>query len=109
VHGGPVAWGDHHALGIADLSQPLFGDAVQVLEGEVPVFWACGATPQLVAMQCRPPLCVTHAPGHMFVSDVSNEALAGAGDGGSNACGDGAGGAGGNGGGGGGVTEQSLT
>ncbi|KAG5178460.1 hypothetical protein JKP88DRAFT_168875 [Tribonema minus] len=79
VHGAPVAWGDPRALGIDDLAAPLFGDAVPLRAGEVPVFWACGATPQLVAMQCAPPLCVAHAPGHMFVADVTNEALAGPG------------------------------
>jgi uncharacterized protein YcsI (UPF0317 family) len=76
VHGAPIHWGDPTAIGIADLSKPLFSDAVEMRESDVPVFWACGATPQLVVMQARPPLCITHAPGHMLVCDVTNEELA---------------------------------
>jgi uncharacterized protein YcsI (UPF0317 family) len=76
VHGSPVHCGDPTAIGIAELYEPLFGDAVVLRKGDVPVFWACGATPQLVVMQARPPLCITHAPGHMLVCDVTNEELA---------------------------------
>jgi uncharacterized protein YcsI (UPF0317 family) len=70
VHGAPVHVGDPEALGIQDLSRPDYGDPVEIREGEVPVFWACGVTPQAVAVASRPDLMITHAPGHMFVSDV---------------------------------------
>lgn len=70
VHGGPVHVGDPAALGIADLSTPDFGDPVECEPGDVPVFWACGVTPQAVLMTSRPPFAITHAPGHMLVTDV---------------------------------------
>jgi uncharacterized protein YcsI (UPF0317 family) len=69
-HGAPVHLGDPVAIGIADLSRPDFGDAVEVRQGEIPVFWACGVTPQAVVMESRPPLVLTHKPGHMFVTDL---------------------------------------
>jgi uncharacterized protein YcsI (UPF0317 family) len=75
AHGAPVHVGDPAALGVRDLSRPDFGDAVDVRPGEVPVFWACGVTPQAVAMQARPPLLLTHAPGHMFLTDLRDEDL----------------------------------
>ena len=77
VHGRPVHTGDPSALGIVDLCAPDFGDAVSILKGEVPVFWACGVTPQEALVRARIPLAITHAPGHMFVTDVRNAALAG--------------------------------
>lgn len=70
VHGAPVHVGAADALGIVDLGAPDFGDAVQAEPGDVPVFWACGVTPQAALMASRPPFAITHAPGHMFVSDV---------------------------------------
>lgn len=70
VHGAPVHVGDPAALGIADLARPDFGDPVRIEPGEIPVFWACGVTPQAAVMASRVPFAVTHAPGHMFVSDV---------------------------------------
>jgi uncharacterized protein YcsI (UPF0317 family) len=70
VHGAPVHVGAPEALGIADLSAPDYGDPVDVHEGDVPVFWACGVTPQAALMASRPPFAITHAPGHMFVTDV---------------------------------------
>jgi uncharacterized protein YcsI (UPF0317 family) len=76
VHGAPVHLGDPADIGIRDLRAPDFGDAVTIRPGEVPVFWACGVTPQAVAMQAKPPLMLTHAPGHMFITDLRNEALA---------------------------------
>jgi uncharacterized protein YcsI (UPF0317 family) len=76
VHGAPVHVGDPAALGIADLDAPDYGDPVEVRAGEVPVFWACGVTPQAVAAASRPELMITHAPGHMFVTDVPDETLA---------------------------------
>jgi uncharacterized protein YcsI (UPF0317 family) len=69
VHGAPVHVGDPAAIGIADVARPDLGEAVDIRPGEVPVFWACGVTPQAVAMASRPPLMITHAPGHMFVTD----------------------------------------
>jgi uncharacterized protein YcsI (UPF0317 family) len=76
VHGAPVHLGDPATVGIRDLQAPDFGDAVTIRPGEVPVFWACGVTPQAVAMQAKPPLMLTHAPGHMFITDLRNEELA---------------------------------
>lgn len=69
MHGGPVHVGDPAALGIGDLASPDYGDAVPVREGEVPVFWACGVTPQAVALESGVPFMITHAPGHMFITD----------------------------------------
>ena len=76
VHGAPVHIGDPAAIGIGDLAHPDFGDAVDIYEGEVPVFWACGVTPQAAAMQSKPSLMITHSPGHMFVTDLRDEELA---------------------------------
>lgn len=75
VHGAPVHIGDAEAIGIRDLSRPDYGDPATIKEGEVPVFWACGVTPQAVAVQSRPPMMITHAPGHMFITDVRDEEL----------------------------------
>jgi uncharacterized protein YcsI (UPF0317 family) len=76
VHGAPVHFGAPAAIGIADLSRPDYGDAVDILPGEVPVFWACGVTPQAALIAARPEVCVTHAPGCMLVTDRLNTALA---------------------------------
>jgi uncharacterized protein YcsI (UPF0317 family) len=70
VHGAPVHVGSPASLGIADLGSPDFGDPVDLHEGDVPVFWACGVTPQAALMASRPPFAITHAPGNMFVTDV---------------------------------------
>jgi len=70
ARGDPHRVGDPAALGIDDLGTPDFGDAVEVREGEVPVFWACGVTPQAAVMESRPPLAISHAPGHMLVTDA---------------------------------------
>ena len=69
THGAPVHIGDPAAIGIGDLSQPDYGDPVELCPGEEPVFWACGVTPQAVALNCKPPLMITHAPGKMFITD----------------------------------------
>ena len=69
MHGAPVHIGNPAALGIADLTAPDFGDAVALNRNEVPVFWACGVTPQAVTLHARPPLAIFHAPGHMFITD----------------------------------------
>jgi uncharacterized protein YcsI (UPF0317 family) len=76
VHGVPVHIGSPERIGIADLSMPDFGETVEVMEGEIPVFWACGVTPQAALVDARPDICITHTPGHMFVSDILNEELA---------------------------------
>ncbi len=76
THGAPVHIGDPDAIGIADLARPDFGDPTDFADGEVPVFWACGVTPQAVAMTVKPPLMITHAPGHMFITDVGDEDIA---------------------------------
>jgi uncharacterized protein YcsI (UPF0317 family) len=69
MHGAPVHLGDPASIGIVDIAKPDLGDPVEIRAGEVPVFWACGVTPQAVAMASRPPLMITHAPGHMFLTD----------------------------------------
>lgn len=75
VHGAPIHIGDPAGIGIADLNKPDFGDPVTVRPGEVPVFWPCGVTPQAALMASKPPFAITHAPGHMLVTDVKNIAL----------------------------------
>lgn len=70
VHGAPVHIGDPALLGIADLKKPDFGDPARVEPGEVHVFWACGVTPQAAVMASGVPFAITHAPGHMFITDV---------------------------------------
>ena len=69
THGAPIHIGDPTAIGIKDISRPDFGDSVEILSGEEPVFWACGVTPQAVALNSKPSLMITHAPGHRFITD----------------------------------------
>jgi uncharacterized protein YcsI (UPF0317 family) len=76
VHGAPVHIGLPAAIGIDDLAKPDYGDAVPVRSDELPVFWACGVTPQAVIAQVRPDFCVTHAPGCMLITDLRNSQLA---------------------------------
>lgn len=76
VHGAPVHLGDPSLIGIRDLGQPDYGDAVAVLPDELPVFWACGVTPQAAIEQARPDFCITHAPGAMLITDLTNPELA---------------------------------
>jgi uncharacterized protein YcsI (UPF0317 family) len=76
VHGAPVHLGDPKAIGVADLSRPDYGDAVEVRPDELPLFWACGVTPQAALRQARPPLAITHAPGSMLITDLFNHQLA---------------------------------
>ena len=73
VHGAPVHVGSPGSIGIKDLHAPDFGDPVTINPGEVPVFWACGVTPQAVAMKTKPEIMMTHAPGHMFICDTRDE------------------------------------
>ncbi|MCQ2006216.1 putative hydro-lyase [Rhizobium sp. NRK18] len=76
VHGAPVHIGDPGDIGIADIAKPDYGDAVTVREGEIPVFWACGVTPQAAIVRAKPEFSITHAPGHMLVTDLVNADLA---------------------------------
>jgi uncharacterized protein YcsI (UPF0317 family) len=76
LHGAPVHVGTPSSLGIEDLSRPDFGDPVAFEDGDVPVFWACGVTSQAALMASRPPFAITHAPGHMFVTDARDETMA---------------------------------
>jgi uncharacterized protein YcsI (UPF0317 family) len=76
VHGAPVHIGAPEALGISDLDNPDWGEPMPLRPGEVPVFWACGVTPQAIAMEARPSLMITHAPGHMFLTDIPIASLA---------------------------------
>ena len=73
VHGAPIHIGNPQSIGIQDIGKPDFGDAVTIKQGEVPVFWACGVTPQAVAMESKPSMMITHAPGHMFITDLKSE------------------------------------
>lgn len=75
AHGVPVHFGDPAALGISDIEKPDFGEPVDCREGEVPLFWACGVTPQAAVMEAKPPLAITHAPGHMFLTDLKDTEL----------------------------------
>lgn len=76
VHGAPVHIGLPGAIGIRDLAQPDYGDVVPVAADELPVFWACGVTPQAVIAETRPDFCITHAPGCMLITDLRNSRLA---------------------------------
>ena len=76
VHGAPIHIGDPSQIGIKDINKPEFGDSSKINEGEVPVFWACGVTPQSIAMTSKPELMITHAPGYMFICDPKDEDLA---------------------------------
>ena len=76
VHGAPVHIGDPLSIGIADLAKPDYGDAVQLQADEIPVFWACGVTPQAAIVQAQPDFCITHAPGAMLITDLLNHHLA---------------------------------
>lgn len=76
VHGAPVHLGLPEAIGVKDLATPDYGDAVPVKSDELPVFWACGVTPQAVIATVKPEFCVTHAPGSMLITDLRNSKLA---------------------------------
>jgi uncharacterized protein YcsI (UPF0317 family) len=76
VHGSPVHVGLPEMIGIENLAQPWAGDPTEVRADELPVFWACGITPQSVVLEARPSLCITHSPGHMLVTDLTNASLA---------------------------------
>lgn len=74
AHGAPIAVGDPAQIGISDLARPDWGDAVEIRPGEVPVYWACGVTPQNVLLDAGLPICITHSPGHMLIADVAEDA-----------------------------------
>jgi uncharacterized protein YcsI (UPF0317 family) len=76
VHGAPVHLGDPALIGIADISRPDYGDTVEIMPDEIPVFWACGVTPQEAIRHARLPLVITHQPGYMLVTDILNASLA---------------------------------
>jgi uncharacterized protein YcsI (UPF0317 family) len=76
VHGAPVHLGDPSLIGITDIGCPDYGDPVDIGANEIPVFWACGVTPQAVIAAIRPTFCITHAPGYMLVTDLLNSQLA---------------------------------
>lgn len=75
AHGQPVQVGQPSVIGVQDIAQPDYGQAVSVRDGEVPIFWACGVTPQNALRNAKLPLVITHAPGHMFVADITNDQL----------------------------------
>ncbi|OOR91051.1 DUF1445 domain-containing protein [Moraxella caviae] len=75
VHGTPVHIGNPEYIGITDIQRPDFGEMVTIHEHETPVFWACGVTPQSIVMNSKPDFCITHAPGHMLITDVKNANL----------------------------------
>jgi len=77
VHGSPVHIGFPEQIGISDLARPWAGDPTEVRADELPLFWACGITPQSVVLEAKPSLCITHSPGHMLVTDVPNASLEG--------------------------------
>jgi uncharacterized protein YcsI (UPF0317 family) len=83
-HGAPVHVGDPAALGVRDLSRPEWGEPVTIRAGEVPVFWACGVTSQVALLGAlrsgELDRALTHAPGHMFVADTTNDELLRRGD-----------------------------
>jgi uncharacterized protein YcsI (UPF0317 family) len=76
VHGAPVHIGFPESIGITDLMRPDFGDPPEIKPGQLPVFWGCGVTPQVAVEAARPPLCITHKPGAMLITDKPNDALA---------------------------------
>jgi len=76
VHGAPVHLGDPAQIGIHNIDAPDYGETSEIRPGEMPVFWACGVTPQQAIRSARPPLAITHKPGHMLVSDIRNSHLA---------------------------------
>lgn len=72
VHGAPIHIGDPQLIGIGNIEKPDYGDPVPIGEGQIPVFWACGVTPQNAIKKIKPEFCITHAAGHMLVTDLLN-------------------------------------
>ncbi len=75
VHGAPLQIGDAEKIGVFDLQKPDYGEAVDLYDGEIPVFWPCGVTPQAAIENAKPPIVITHSPGHMFITDILNSEL----------------------------------
>jgi uncharacterized protein YcsI (UPF0317 family) len=75
VHGAPIHFGTPEEIGISDLEHPDFGDPVTIKLGELPMFWACGVTPHLALAEAKPPLAITHSPGCMLITDVTDDDL----------------------------------
>jgi uncharacterized protein YcsI (UPF0317 family) len=76
MHGTPVHIGAPEEIGVGDLQKPDYGVPVAVGANDVPLFWACGVTPQQVCLASRPPFMISHAPGHMFITDIRDEEMA---------------------------------
>lgn len=76
VHGAPIHLGDPALIGIENIAVPDYGDPVAMGEDELPVFWACGVTPQVALENAGLPLAITHSPGCMLVTDLRNSHLA---------------------------------
>lgn len=76
THGSPVHFGDPKAIGIEDIMKPEYGDPPVIEEGEVPVFWACGITPQVVMANAKPEICITHKAAHMLITDLPSKGSA---------------------------------
>ena len=74
AHGAPVHWGNPETIGISDITAPDWGDPTPIQDGEVAVFWACGVTPQAAITRAELPLCITHKPGQMLITDISDTA-----------------------------------
>ncbi|GHU73925.1 UPF0317 protein YcsI [Clostridia bacterium] len=75
VHGAPIHIGNPSLIGINNIDKPDYGEAVTIHPGEEPVFWPCGVTPQVAVLNAKPEIAITHAPGHMLVTDIRNAAL----------------------------------
>lgn len=75
VHGTPIHIGNPKAIGIENINDPDYGEAVTIHQNEIPVFWGCGVTPQSVALDAKPEIMITHSPGHMFITDIKNSEL----------------------------------
>jgi len=75
VHGAPVHMGSPEEIGIGDIDKPDYGESVEIREGEIPVFWPCGVTPQAAVENAKPPIVIAHSPGHMFITDIKNAEL----------------------------------
>ncbi|MDN5611857.1 MAG: DUF1445 domain-containing protein, partial [Staphylococcus equorum] len=75
MHGTPLHIGDPSKIGIDNITRPDFGEPATIKENEVPVFWGCGVTPQSIALDAKPELMITHAPGHMFITDILNSQI----------------------------------
>ena len=74
AHGAPIYWGDPKAIGIEDITRPDWGDPAPIEAGKIPVFWACGVTPQAAVEQAKLPFCITHKPGHMLITEIPEDA-----------------------------------